>query len=191
MTRLYSATGDGVRTPPDDAALELEARRELHPFRIEALLKERPWSITYRARDHEHDRPVVVTAVLRRRLQGARLEDDFHRAAAAAAALDHPHVIPTYQSGATASFLWYSMKSVEGRPLDDVLRSEGRLEVSSCLHLVDQVASALHHAHQRAAVHGGLTPGNVIVDAQGEALVGDFVVSRLLDGPEQSPDLGI
>jgi len=185
----YSATGDGVRTPPDDAALELEARRELlHLFRIETLLKERPWSITYRARDHEHDRPVVVTVVLRRRLQGARLEDDFHRAAAAAAALDHPHVIPTYQSGATASFLWYSMKSVEGRPLDDVLRSEGRLEVSSCLHLVDQVASALHHAHQRAAVHGGLTPGNVIVDAQGEALVGDFVVSRLLDGSARQPE---
>ncbi len=185
----YSPSGDGVRTPPDDAALELEARRELlHLFRIEALLKERPWSITYRARHHEHDRPVVVTAVLRRRLQGARLEEDFHRAAGAAATLDHPHVIPTYQSGATVSFLWYSMKFVEGRPLEDVLRNDGRLELSPCLRLVDQVASALHHAHQRAAVHGGLTPGNVIVDAQGEALVGDFVMSRLLDGSARRPE---
>ena len=185
----YSPTGDRARTPPDDAALELEARRELlHLFRIEALQKERPWSITYRARDHEHDRAVVVTAVLRRRLQGARLEDDFHRAALAAATLDHPRVIPTYQSGATASFLWYSMKFVEGRALEDVVRSEGRLELSLCLRLMEQVASALHHAHQRAAVHGGLTPGNVIVDAQGEALVGDFVVSRLLDGSARRPE---
>ena len=173
-----------MRCPHDDAALELAARRELMPaFRIEALLAQRPWSLAYLAREPEHDRPVVVKAIARRRLQGARLEDDLHRAAAAAAVLDHPHIIPTYRSGATTSFLWSSMKFVEGRTLEDILHGEGRLELGACLRLVDQVASALHHAHQRGAAHGGLTPGNVIVDAQGWAVVGDFAVSRVLEDP--------
>ena len=175
--------------PHDDAALELAARRELSPsFRIEALLAQRPWSLAYLAREAEHDRPLIVKAIARRRLQGARLEDDFHRAAGAAAALDHPHIIPTYRSGATTSFLWYSMKFIEGRTLEDILHGDERLELRACLRLVDQVASALHHAHQHGAAHGGLTPANVIVDGQWWAVVGDFAVSRVLDDPAWHPE---
>src|SRR5207245_3125455 len=112
-------------------------------------------------------------------------EDRFHAAADAAAQLAHPHIVPVYRHGATENFLWCATKYVDGRSLATLLQTSGPLELSACLRIFEQVASALDYAHRRGVAHGALTPGSIIVDANERALVGDFAKRGLLDSAHE------
>ena len=167
--------------PPTSALTELDARRELaREFRIEALLptEDEATTAVYLAYDPRQDRQVQVKVAPRQPLRDAGAEDRFRRAAEAAAALDHPHIIPTYRSGATASFLWFSTKHVEGRSIAEIVRTSGPMDLAHCLRTLEQVASALDYAHRRGVVHGALSSSNVVLDANEWALVGDFFGRR-------------
>jgi serine/threonine-protein kinase len=165
--------------PPPAEPSELDARRELTPdFRIDSLLERPPGPIVYLARDAD-ERQLAVRVVPR--AQVGLAEDRFHAAADAAAQLDHPHIVPVYGHGATENFLWCATKHVEGRSLASMLQAGGPLELSGCLRIFEQVASALDYAHRRGVAHGALTPECIIVDANEWALVGDFAMRGLLD----------
>jgi eukaryotic-like serine/threonine-protein kinase len=157
------------------------ARRELEQqFRIERLLRAGPRSLVFLARELETERKVAVKVIPRAPVREAGLEDRFTRDAAAAASLDHPHIVPIYRFGSTTHLLWYSMKYIEGRSLADILRDNGPMDLQACLRIVEQIASALQYAHRRGITHGSIRPANVLVDAQEWALVTDFAVGRLL-----------
>src|SRR5438128_250166 len=168
--------------PPAPALTELDARRELaREFRIEALLSagDETTTAVYLAYDPRQDRQVEVKVAPRQPLRDAGAEDRFRRAAEAAAALDHPHILPIYRCGATASFLWFSTKHVEGRSVAEV-RTNGPMDLTHCLRILEQVASALDYAHRRGVFHGALSSGNVVLDANEWALVGDFAVAEVV-----------
>src|SRR5438093_1274500 len=161
---------------------ELDARRELtrefrREFRIEGLLQRPPGPIVYLARDAE-ERPLALKVAPR--VDGGP-EDRFHAAADAAAQLAHPHIVPVYRHGATENFLWYAATYVDGQSLATMLQTSGPLELSACLRIFEQVASALDYAHRRGVAHGALTPASIIVDANEWALVDDFATRGLLD----------
>src|SRR2546428_12815420 len=104
--------------PPAPALTELDARRELaREFRIEALLSagDETTTAVYLAYDPRQDRQVEVTVAPRQPLRDAGAEDRFRRAAEAAAALDHPHILPIYRCGATAGFPSVSPQHRAGR----------------------------------------------------------------------------
>jgi serine/threonine-protein kinase len=162
--------------------LDEAARRELgQQFQIGASIGRGPRSIVYVAREVESERRVALRVLARRPVKDAGLEDRFQREMAAAASLDHPHIVPLYRFGATASVLWYSMRFIEGRSLTAILREHGPFELHACLRIVEQVASALQYAHRRGVVHGDVRPANVLVDEQEWALVTDFAIGRVLD----------
>src|SRR6059058_1409949 len=168
---------------PAPALTELDARRELaREFRIEALLPSGDETTTavYLAYDPRQDRQVEVKCTPRQPLRDAGVEDRFRRAVEAAAALDHPHIIPIYRCGATASFLWFSTKHVEGRSIADLIRTNGPMDLAHCLRILEQVASALDYAHRRGVFHGALSSGNVVLDANEWALVGDCGVAEVV-----------
>ena len=157
---------------------ELDARRELaREFRIEGLLQRPPGPIVYLARDAE-ERPLALNVAPR---VDRGPEDRFHAAADAAAQLADPHIVPVYRHGATENFVWCAAKHVDGRSLATLLQTSGPLELSACLRIFEQVASALDYAHRRGVAHGALTPGSIIVDANERALVDDFAMGGLLD----------
>src|SRR6059058_5039166 len=115
----YQLPGAEAKQAPPAVLTELDARRELtREFRIEALLQpgDQGSTIVYLAYDPRQDRQVEVKVAPRQPLRDAGAEDRFRRAAEAAAALDHPHIIPTYRSGATASFLWFSTSTSKVAP---------------------------------------------------------------------------
>ena len=184
-----SAATVAVDEAPAPGPSELDARRELaREFRIEGLLHRPPGPIVYLARDTE-ERPLVLKVAPRADLGPA--EDRFQAAADAAAQLAHPHIVPVYRHGATENFLWCATKYVDGRSLATMLQTSEPLELSACLRIFEQVASALDYAHRRGVAHGALTPGSIIVDANAWALVDDFATGRLLDtaldGPAGDP----
>ena len=172
------ATAGSDEAPPAEPS-ELDARRELaREFRIDNLLERPPGPIVYLARDAEER--LLALKVVARPPAGAA-EAHFRAAADAAAQLDHPHIVPVYRHGATEHFLWCATKYVEGRSLATMLQAGGPLELSACLRIFEQVASALDYAHRRGVPHGALTPDCIIVDANEWALVGDFAMRGLLD----------
>ena len=156
---------------------ELDARRELaREFRIEALIAPGPPHITYLASDPQQDRQVLLKVAPR----GPLPEDRFRRALESAGALNHPHIVPIYRGGTTASFLWYATQLIEGRSLETMVRTDGPMDLARCLRILEQVASALDYAHRRGVFHGALVPASVIVDANQWALVGDFAVADVM-----------
>src|SRR5712691_33691 len=175
----YSGATVAVAEAPTPESSELDARRELAAeFRIDSLLERPPGPIVYLARDAD-ERSLALKVVPRAQVGPA--ENRFQAAADAAAQLDHPHIVPVYRHGATENFLWCASKFVEGRSLTSMLETGGPLELSACLRIFEQVASALDYAHRRGVAHGALTPDCIIVDANEWALVGDFAMRGLLD----------
>ncbi len=140
-----------------------------------------PTSLVCLARDLEYDQTVALKVMPRAPHAGPEVEEAFHRAAAAVAELDHPGIVPLYSVGATDRFFWCSMEYVEGRSLADSLRSNGPMDLSVCLRLVEQVAAALDAAHGLGIVHADLTPANVLIDEAGDARVTDFWVPWVLE----------
>ncbi len=163
---------------PIDAAVQ----EELHEFfRLEMLYARGPASRLYVARDLEYNQPVALKVMPRTPQAWARAEEAFHEAAAAAAVLAHPRVVPLYSAGATDRFFWYSTEFVPGRSLADMLRSGPPMELDACLKMVDQIAEALDAAHRLGIVHADLKPTNVLLDAGGEVRVTDFWIRWVLE----------
>lgn len=171
----------GKPPPPGRDPVDGAAREDLSAlFVIERLHRRGPASIVYVARDVEYDQPVALKVMPRAPQADPSAEDAFQHAAAAAAVLDHPHIVPLYSAGATDRLFWCSMRYIEGRSLADELRSGGPMELSAGLRVAAEVAAALEFGHRLGVIHAGLKPGNVLVDAAGDARVTDFWVPWVL-----------
>jgi serine/threonine-protein kinase len=166
---------------PDRDALDVAAREDLRDlFVLKELLPGGAASLVYVARDLEYSQTVAVKVMPRTPGDGPAAEEAFHRAAATAAVLDHPFIVPLYSAGATDRLFWYSMRYVEGRSLATELSADGPIDLPTCRRLVAQLASALDAAHGLGVVHAGLTPANVLVDTAGDVHITDFWVPWVL-----------
>ena len=132
----------------------------------------------YLATDLRHDRRVALK-VLHPELSSALGPDRFLREIKLAARLNHPHIIPLFDSGEAAGYLYYVMPVVEGETLRDRILREGRIPVDESLQIVRGIASALDYAHRQNIVHRDIKPENVMLQ-DGEALVMDFGIAKAL-----------
>ncbi len=130
----------------------------------------------YLAEDIRHDRRVALK-VLHPELSSALGPDRFLREIKLAARLNHPHIVPLFDSGEAAGFLFYVMPVVEGESLRDRLLRDGQIPVDEALQLVRGIASALDYAHRNSIVHRDIKPENVMLQ-EGEAMVMDFGIAK-------------
>src|SRR5438445_2414983 len=128
------------------------------------------------AEDLKHHRPVAIK-VLHSELAAALGSDRFLREIAIAARLQHPHILPLYDSGAASRFLYYVMPYVEGESLRDRLEREKQLSVDEAVRITTEVASALAYAHSHGVVHRDIKPENILLEG-GTAIVADFGIAR-------------
>ncbi|MGE5749881.1 MAG: protein kinase domain-containing protein [Gemmatimonas sp.] len=132
----------------------------------------------YLATDLRHERRVALK-VLHPELSSALGPDRFLREIKLAARLNHPHIVPLFDSGEAAGHLYYVMPVVEGETLRDRLLREGQIPVDESLQIVRGIASALDYAHRQNIVHRDIKPENVMLQ-DGEALVMDFGIAKAL-----------
>jgi serine/threonine protein kinase len=106
----------------------------------------------YLARDLKHDR-LVALKVLHPDLAATIGPERFQREIHLAARLQHPHILPLFDSGEAAGSLWYTMPYVEGESLRDRLRRERQLTLTDALRIACEAVQALQYAHDHGVVH--------------------------------------
>ncbi|HKT58769.1 MAG TPA: protein kinase [Gemmatimonadales bacterium] len=162
------------------AAPDLEtALRER--YALEHELGRGGMATVYLARDLKHER-LVALKVLRPELAASLGAERFLREIRIAARLQHPHILPIFDSGeapgsADGPRLWYTMPYVEGPSLRDRLQEQGPLPVDEAVRITREVALALDHAHRRGVVHRDIKPENILL-SDSQALVTDFGIAR-------------
>ncbi|HET9706910.1 MAG TPA: serine/threonine-protein kinase [Gemmatimonadales bacterium] len=160
-------------------------------FQVEGMLRRGVASRIYLARDQVTGR-LCSLKVLPLSDEQPGLIERFRADAQRAAALDHSHIVALHSFGATDEAVWYAMEYVQGRSLGDLLRTADRMDLKTCLRLVEQIASALEYGHRRGITHGNLKPANVLVDPEGWARVADFGLSSAFGTvPRRQPELSI
>ncbi|MFI5312416.1 MAG: protein kinase, partial [Gemmatimonadales bacterium] len=133
-------------------------------------------AMVYLAQDVRHHRPVAVK-LLHPHLAMSIGPERFLREIQIAARLQHPHIVPLYDSGHTDDFLYYVMPFIAGESLRQRLDRERRLPLEEAARLARGVASALDYAHRQGIVHRDIKPENVMLH-DGEALVTDFGIAK-------------
>jgi serine/threonine protein kinase len=161
-----------VTTPPT-LATALADR-----FPIERQLGEGGMATVYLARDLRHDRPVALK-VLRPEVGVLLGRERFEQEIRVASSLSHPNIMPVFDSGEAAGFLYYVMPVMVGESLASRIARERFVGVDDAVHLLVEVADALDFAHARGFVHRDIKPGNILISA-GHAQVADFGIALAL-----------
>jgi serine/threonine-protein kinase len=131
----------------------------------------------WRAHDTELDRVVALKMLLPHFTQDAEFEKRFRREARAAARLDDPHVVPIHDVGEIDGRLYVTMRLINGVDLHTVL-NDGPLEAGRAVYIVEQVAAALHSAHQAGLVHRDVKPSNILLAQNDFAYLIDFGIAH-------------
>ena len=108
----------------------------------------------------------------------SKVEHRFKRELLLARQVTHKHVVRIHDIGEINGIKYLTMAFIEGRDLAHVLRDEGRLPVARALQVTKQIAEGLVAAHEAAVVHRDLKPENVMIDADEQAVIMDFGISR-------------
>ncbi|MGH7585591.1 MAG: serine/threonine-protein kinase, partial [Gemmatimonadales bacterium] len=127
------------------------------------------------AHDLRHGRQVALK-VLRPELGAVIGADRFLAEIRTTAHLQHPHILPLFDSGEADGLLFYVMPLIEGESLRDRLDRETQLPVDVAVRLASEVASALDYAHRHGVIHRDIKPENVLLH-DGRALVADFGIA--------------
>jgi serine/threonine-protein kinase len=131
--------------------------------------------VVYRARQSSLGR--IVALKMLRGQPDDRGGRRFKAEAQAAAALNHPNIVPIYEVGEHAGQSYLSMKFIEGGTLASRL-AEFRADPEKAVALIAKVARAVESAHAQGLLHRDIKPGNILLDAAGEPHVTDFGIAR-------------
>jgi eukaryotic-like serine/threonine-protein kinase len=144
-------------------------------YRLERELGQGGMATVYLAQDLKHDRKVAIK-VLRPELAAVIGAERFLSEIKTTANLQHPHILPLFDSGAADGFLFYVMPFIEGETLRDRLQREKQLPLTNAVRIATEVASALDYAHRHGIIHRDIKPENILVH-DGQALVADFGIA--------------
>jgi serine/threonine-protein kinase len=144
-------------------------------YRLEREIGAGGMATVFLADDLRHDRRVALK-VLRPELAAVIGAERFLAEIKLTANLQHPHILPLFDSGEADGFLFYVMPFVEGESLRDRLTREKQLPVDDAVRIASEVASALDYAHRHGVIHRDIKPENILLH-DGRALVADFGIA--------------
>jgi len=144
-------------------------------YRMERELGAGGMATVYLAHDIKHDRKVALK-VLKPELAAVLGAERFVVEIKTTAALQHPHILPLFDSGEADGFLFYVMPFIDGETLRGKLDRETQLGIDESVRIASDVASALHYAHQHGVIHRDIKPENILLH-DGRPMVADFGIA--------------
>jgi hypothetical protein len=144
-------------------------------YRIERELGAGGMATVYLAEDLKHDRKVAIK-VLRPELAAVLGAERFVQEIKTTAALQHPHILPLFDSGSANGFLYYVMPYIQGETLRTKLDREHQLGVDEAVKIASDVADALDYAHRQGVIHRDIKPENILLH-DGRPMVADFGIA--------------
>ena len=156
---------------------------ELAGYRLQAVLARGGMGVIYEAESPRLGRTVALKVLA----PGLSADDIFRarflRESRIAASLNHPNVLPIFDTGAADDLLYIAMRYVQGADLRAVLKAQGRLTPTQALPLITQVGRALDAAHRARLVHRDVKPANILIergsdDEPDHVYLADFGVTK-------------
>jgi serine/threonine-protein kinase len=144
-------------------------------YTLERTLGSGGMATVYLAEDLKHHRKVALK-VLKPELAAVLGAERFVQEITTTARLQHPHILPLFDSGTADGFLFYAMPWIQGETLRDKLSRETQLGVDDAVRIAREVADALDYAHQHGIVHRDIKPENILLHG-GHAIVADFGIA--------------
>ncbi len=144
-------------------------------YRIERELGQGGMATVFLAQDLKHDRKVALK-VLKPELAAVLGAERFVVEIKTTAALQHPHILPLFDSGTADGFLFYVMPFIDGETLRDKLNRETQLGVDEAVRIANDVAGALDYAHRHGVIHRDIKPENILLH-DGRPMVADFGIT--------------
>jgi tetratricopeptide (TPR) repeat protein/TolB-like protein len=172
---------------PKDTRTSLDSMRRLAPgsqlagrYRIGKLLGVGGMGLVYEAHDDELDLRVAVKIIRPELAADAVLIDRFRRELVLGRQVSHPNVVRIHDIGQDGDLYFLTMDYVDGMSLDAWLQEHGRLDETTAVAFVRQIAEALVVAHRAGVIHRDLKPSNILVDSTGQLHISDFGMARSL-----------
>lgn len=137
----------------------------------------------YRARDRRTDQEVAIKFISPALAETEQFIRRFRREVNVVARLDHPNIVPILDYGEQDGYAYQVMPFLKVGSLSDRIE-QGPISLEVGSGLLDQVATALAYAHQHGVVHRDVKPSNILLDPEGNALLADFGMARLVETTE-------
>jgi serine/threonine protein kinase len=141
----------------------IAAGSQIAGYTIEEQIGRGGMAVVYRASDKRLNRHVALKILAPELASDAGYRQRFLREMRAAAAVDHPNIVPVFDAGEADGALFIAMRYVDGQDVRTMLETEPRLPAARACHLIAQAASALDAAHARGLVHRDVKPGNMLI----------------------------
>ncbi len=172
---------------PDIAEIQLP--KQLGDFHLLEEIGRGGMGVIYRARQQSLGRDVAVKLILAGTQASPNEQARFQAEVTAAAALDHPHIVPIYEVGFSEGYQYFAMKLVEGQTLARRI-AKGPLPERDAVQIVRTIAQAIQYAHQQGVVHRDLKPANILLDQDNSPYVSDFGLAKQISASETLTQAG-
>jgi len=148
---------------------------KIGPYKVVSQLGRGGMGVVYKGRDEALNRFVAIKVLTENLSEDPTFLQRFVREAQAAAALSHPNVVQIYFTGQDDErHPYFVMEFVPGQSLDQILRSEGRIDNPRASQLMLQAAHGLAAAHDLGIIHRDIKPANLMLDERGTVKIADF-----------------
>jgi serine/threonine-protein kinase len=144
-------------------------------YTVERELGSGGMATVYLAEDMKHHRQVALK-VLRPELAAVLGAERFVQEITTTANLQHPHILPLFDSGEADGFLYYVMPFIDGETLRHKLNRETQLGIEEAVNITTDIADALDYAHRHNVIHRDIKPENILLH-DGRPMVADFGIA--------------
>ncbi len=154
------------------APTNVNAGDKIAGYRLEERIGQGGMAVVYRAHDERLDRRVALKLLAPGLAADTAFRTRFIRESRAAAAVDHPNIIPVYDAGDAGGFLFIAMRYVQGGDVRSLFSAGQKLPASRVWNIISQVGAALDAAHAHDLIHRDVKPANILLDAGGRGTSG-------------------